>query len=243
MASAPTEYGGGDGSFAHDAGVMAPFQQHDATGMIIGVQNVGVGPYLVNFGTEAQKRRLLPKMATGEMIGAMGMTEPGGGSDLKAIRTRAVRQGDFYVINGQKIFTTLGGVADLIMLACKTDGSAESHGISLFMVETANLPGFSRGNMLDTIGTTPHSVCELFFDNVRVPVDGLLGGVEGQGFGQMMANLVPERLISVIQASAMSERALRETIDYVKNRKAFGKALIEFQNTQLSWQNARRRRR
>lgn len=233
MASAPTEYGGIGGNFAHEAIIIERLGYHDAAGLIIGVQNLGVAPYIVNFATEEQKHRWIPKMASGEMIGAMGMTEPGGGSDLKSLRTTAVRRGDHYIINGQKTFITLGGVADLIMLACRTGTADGTQGISLFMVETAGLEGFSRGKPLDTIGNAPHSVCELFFNNVRVPADSLLGGVEGQGFKQMMVNLVAERMISTLEATAMMERALRETIAYVKERRAFGKALIEFQNTQF----------
>jgi acyl-CoA dehydrogenase len=233
MASSPTEYGGGGGTFAHEAIIIDRFGYHDAAGMVIGVQNVGVAPYVVRFATEAQKRRLIPKMASGEMIGAMGITESGAGSDLKEIRTKAVRKGDSYVINGQKSFTTLGRIADLVMLACKTNASAGAHGISLFMVETGDLPGFRRGKPLDTVGTTPHAACELFFQDVRVPTDCLLGGVEGQGFAQLMTNLVSERLISTLEATAMIERALRETLAYVKGRRAFGKAILDFQNTQF----------
>jgi acyl-CoA dehydrogenase len=233
MASSPTEYGGGGGTFAHEAIIIDRFGYHDAAGMVIGVQNVGVAPYVVRFASEAQKRRLIPKMASGEMIGAMGITESGAGSDLKEIRTKAVRKGDSYVINGQKSFTTLGRIADLVMLACKTNASAGAHGISLFMVETGDLPGFRRGKPLDTVGTTPHAACELFFQDVRVPTDCLLGGVEGQGFAQLMTNLVSERLISTLEATAMIERALRETLAYVKGRRAFGKAILDFQNTQF----------
>jgi acyl-CoA dehydrogenase len=232
LASIPAEYGGGGGTIAHEAVIIDRLGYHGASHMIIGVQNLGVAPYILHFGTEAQKQQWLPRMAAGEIIGAMGMTEPGAGSDLKAIRTTARRDGDSYVINGQKIFITLGSVADIIMLACKID-TPDSGNISLFMIETEGLKGFSRGKPLDTMGHQAHGVCELFFDDVRVPADWLLGGIEGKGFKQMMVNLVPERLIGTLEATAMMEYALRETIGYVRERKAFGKAILDFQNTQF----------
>lgn len=231
MASTPTEYGGGGGTFAHEAIIIDRFGAHGASGMIIGVQNIGVAPYIVEFATEEQKRRWIPKMASGEMIGAMAMTEPGAGSDLAAIRTTARRTKNGYVINGQKIFTTLGNIADLLMVACKTDAGAGREGISLFMVETAELKGFSRGKPLDTIGVTPYGTCELFFDQVEVPDSCLLGEREGEGFRQMTHNLVPERMISTLEAVALIDRALRETIAYVKGREVFGRPILAFQNS------------
>jgi acyl-CoA dehydrogenase len=232
LASAPADYGGGGGTLAHEAVIIERLGYHGASHLIIGVQNLGAAPYLINFGTEAQKQRWLPRMASGEIIGAMGMTEPGAGSDLKAIRTTARREGDHYVINGQKMLTTLGSIADIVMLACKI-GTPDSSEISIFMIETEGLKGFGRGKPLDTIGHQAHGACELFFDDVRVPADSLIGGVEGQGFRQMMVNLIPERLIGTLEAAAMMEHALRETIAYVRQRKAFGTSVLEFQNTQF----------
>jgi acyl-CoA dehydrogenase len=231
LASAPAEYGGGGGSMAHEAVIMDRLGCHDALSFFVSVQNIGCAPYIVRFASEAQKRLWLPKMASGEWIGGMSMTEPTAGSDLKAIKMSAIRDGDHYILNGQKLFTTLGWFADILMVACKT-GSAGAHGISLFMVETAT-PGVSRGHRLDTLGNVAHGVAELFFDNVRVPAENLLGGLEGHGFAQMMANLVEERLICIIEGMAMVERALADTVSYVKDRRAFGQAIIDFQNTQF----------
>jgi acyl-CoA dehydrogenase len=232
LASIPVEYGGGGGTLAHEAVIIDRLGYHGASHLIVGVQNLGVAPYIIHFGTEAQKQRWLPRMAAGEIIGAMGLTEPGAGSDLKAIRTTARRDGEHYVINGQKMFTTLGSVADILVLACKVD-RPDSSDVSLFMIETEGLEGFSRSKPLDVIGHQAHGACALFFDDVRVPADCLLGGIEGQGLKQMMVSLVPERLIGTLEATAMMEYALRETIAYVRQRKAFGKTILEFQNTQF----------
>jgi acyl-CoA dehydrogenase len=232
MASAPAEYGGGGASFAYDAVIMERLNRLGAHGFLIAVQNAIFAPYLLGFGSEEQKHLWVPRLASGEWIGGISMTEPGAGSDLKAIRTTAVRDGDHYVINGQKIFTTLGHQADILMVACRT-GSGRSDGISLFFVETGGCAGFGRGRKLDKIGLNAHATAELFFDNVRVPAKNLIGGVEGRGFTQMTFNLAQERLVVAIEAIAMMERALAETVDYVKSRKAFGKSIMEFQNTQF----------
>jgi acyl-CoA dehydrogenase len=232
MASAPVQYGGAGASFAHDAVIIERLSRKGAQGFSIAVQNAIFGPYLLEYGSEEQKLRWIPKLASGDMIGAIAMTEPGAGSDLKALKSSAVRQGDFYVLNGQKIFTTLGHQADLLMVACRT-GESGGAGISLFFVETNDCPGFSRGRKLDKIGLNAHATAELFFQDVRVPAENLVGGTEGHGFKQMMFNLAQERLVVAIEAAAMIERALDETIAYVKDRKAFGKAVFEFQNTQF----------
>ena len=232
MASAPAEYGGGGASFAYDAVIIDRLNRLGAHGFLITLQNAIFGPYLLEFGSQEQKRLWIPRLASGEWIGAISMTEPGAGSDLKAIRTTAVRDGDSYVINGQKIFTTLGHQADILMVACRTGGEG-SAGISLFFVETENCSGFARGRKLDKIGQHAHATAELFFDNVRVPAENLIGAVEGQGFTQMMFNLAQERLVVAIEAIAMMERALDETVAYVKGRKAFGKSIMDFQNTQF----------
>jgi len=232
MASAPEAYGGGGVSFAYEAAIIESFGLRGVDQFLVCVSNAVFGPYLFSLANEDQKRAWIPKLASGEWIGAIAMSEPNAGSDLKAIQTRAVRDGDTYVINGQKIFTTLGHVADLVMVACKTEGEASSGEISLFLVETDS-PGFRRGRKLDKIGQEACSTAELFFDDVRVPADHLLGGDEGRGFVQMMVNLAQERLIVAIQSIAMIERAISETLTYVKERKAFGKSVFDFQNTQF----------
>jgi acyl-CoA dehydrogenase len=232
MASAPAEYGGGGASFAYDVVITERLSRFGAHGFSIPVQNCIFAPYLVHIGSEEQKRKWIPRFASGEWIGAIAMSEPGAGSDLKALRCTAVRDGDSYVINGQKIFTTLGMQADLLMVACRT-GEQGSGGISLFFVETNDCPGFTRGRKLDKIGLNAHATAELFFADVRIPASNLVGEVEGQGFTQMMFNLAQERLIVAIESSAMIERAVAETVAYVKDRKAFGKTVMDFQNTQF----------
>ena len=229
--SAPAEYGGAGADFAYDAVIIERLNKYGAQGFNIVVQNSIFPPYLMAFGSEALKKKWIPKLASGEWTSAIAMSEPNAGSDLKSIRTRAVREGDEYVINGQKTFTTNGYRADLIMVACRT-GDAGSGGISLFFVET-DTPGFRRGRKLDKIGLNAQSTAEIFFDNVRVPAANLLGGAEGLGFKQMMANLCQERLVVAIEAMAMTERAISETTNYVKDRRAFGKAIMDFQNTQF----------
>ncbi len=232
MASAPEEYGGGGADFSYDATIIESFGRYGAHQFVVWVSSAVFGPYLVGLATEAQKREWIPKLASGEWIGAIAMSEPNTGSDLRGIQTTAVRDGDSYVINGQKTFTTLGHIADLFMVACKTANSEGGEGLSLFFVQ-ADMPGFSRGRKLDKIGLEAQATSELFFDNVRVPADHLLGGEEGQGFDQMKENLSQERLIVAIDSIAMIERAILETTAYVKERKAFGKPLLDFQNTQF----------
>ena len=181
-----------------------------------------VAPYILHYGSEEQKQRWLPKMATGELIGAIAMTEPGTGSDLQAIRTTAKRatdaQGDHYVLNGQKTFITNGGNANLIIVACRTGGEG-SKGMSLVVVETEHAQGFRRGRLLDKIGMKAQDTAELFFDEVRVPAHNLLGAAEGQGFVQLMQQLPQERLIVALGGIAAMERALAETLAYVKRRR------------------------
>ena len=180
-----------------------------------------------------QKQRWLPKMATGEYIAAIAMTEPGAGSDLQGVRTSARRDGNHYVINGSKTFITNGQLANLIIVVTKTDPSAGAKGTSLFIVETDQVDGFRRGRNLDKVGMKSNDTSELFFDDVRVPADALLGPEEGQGFVQLMQQLPQERLLIAIYAIARIERALTVTLDYVKQRKAFGKSIIDFQNSQF----------
>jgi acyl-CoA dehydrogenase len=231
MASAPAEYGGGGANFAYEAVIIDELNRRGAHSFLLQVQNAIFGPYLVEFGSEEQKKRWIPKIASGEMITAIAMTEPDSGSDLRGMKTTAKKDGDSYVINGQKIFTTLGHQADLVMVACKT--SDDPHrGISLFFVET-DTPGFSRGRKLDKIGLNMQATAELFFEDLRIPAENLIGGEEGLGMQQLTTNLAQERLVVAIESAAMMERALEETVAYVKQRKAFRKTIFDFQNTQF----------
>lgn len=229
--SVPEEYGGGGGTFAHD---LAVFEAQGYAGDLafgISVHSGIVAHYLVAYGSEAQKKAWLPGMATGEILGAIGMTEPGAGSDLKAIKTTAIRDGDDYVINGSKTFITNGASADMIVLAVKTDPKAGAKGVSLVIVDLRDCPGFTVGRVLDKVGQHSADTSELSFTDVRIPVDNLLGESEGQGFGQLMAQLVQERLIIGAQASGAMKRAVEDTVAYTKSRQAFDHSLFEFQNT------------
>ena len=189
--------------------------------------------YIVAYGSAGQQRRWLPKMAAGELIGAIAMSEPSAGSDLQAVRTRARRDGDHYVINGQKTFITNGAIADLVCLVVKTDPAAGAKGVSLVVVDTRELRGFSVGRVLDKIGMKGSDTAELFFDDVRVPVENLLGETEGRGFAQLMEQLPFERTIIGVAAVASIERAVALTSAYAKERHAFGRPLIEMQNTRF----------
>jgi acyl-CoA dehydrogenase len=232
-AGIPEEYGGAGGSFAHETVInreiaLAGF---DSFG---GPLHSGiVAPYILKYGTEEQKRRWLPRMATGELVGAIAMTEPGTGSDLQAVRTTARRSGNGYVLNGSKTFITNGQHANLIIVVAKTDPKERAKGISLMVVETDDAAGFRRGRKLAKLGMDAADTSELFFEDVALPAENLLGTEQGQGFVQLMNELPQERLIVATAAIGMIERALRLTIDYVKQRKAFGKPIIEFQNTQF----------
>lgn len=229
--SIPQEYGGGGGTIAHELVLVAEQARALVTSLGNSVHSGILAHYILNYGSEAQKRRWLPKMASGEMIGAIAMTEPDAGSDLQNIRTRAAREGDEYVINGSKTFITNGYHANLICVVTKTNAAKRAKGVSLIMLETDALPGFRRGRLLEKIGLKGMDTAELFFEDVRVPVANLLGEQEGQGFSQLMQQLPQERMIIAVRALANMERALAETIRYVKERKVFGKALIEMQNT------------
>ena len=191
-----------------------------------------VAQYLLRYGTESQKQKYLPKMATGEMVAAIAMTEPGAGTDLQAIRTRAVKQGDDYVINGSKIFITNGYHADLVVLVCRTGEEKGGKGVSLVLVETAT-PGFRRGKLLDKVGQHTVDTAELFFEDMRVPQSQLLGTQEGKGFIQLMEELPRERLIIAAGGVATMQRAIAETVDYVKQRSIFGQSLMSMQNTRF----------
>jgi len=231
--SIPQEYGGHGGDYRHEAILQEEIGRRGIEGWDIALHNGIVAPYLIDYGTEEQKKRILPKMVSGEYISAICMTEPGAGSDVQSIRTSAIRDGDAYVVNGSKIFITNGQTANLLLVAAKTDPNKRARGISMVLVETDNVEGFRRGQNLDKAGRDLADTSELFFDNVRIPAANLLGGDEGRGFGQMMECLPQERLNIAVQECAAIEFALRITIDYVKERKAFGKRILDFQNTQF----------
>ena len=231
--SIPEEYGGGGGSFAHEAVVAAEQSRiaEDAWGNA--VHSTIVAHYLNAFGTEDQKRRWLPGMASGDLVGAIAMTEPGAGSDLQRVRTRAVRDGDDYVINGSKTFISNGTHCDLLIVVARTSDDPGGKGLSLIVAETKDLTGFERGRVLRKIGMHGQDTRELSFTDMRVPVANLLGPEEGQGFIQLMQQLPQERLIIAVSAAASAEAAVRFTVDYAKEREAFGSDLMAFQNTRF----------
>jgi acyl-CoA dehydrogenase len=228
----PEEYGGGGGSFAHEAVVLEELAQagvHFGSG----IQSM-VARYLVAYGNEEQKRKWLPRMASGELVAAIAMTEPGAGSDLQAIKATARRDGEHYVINGAKTFITNGANAGLVCLAVKTDPKVVGmRGLSLVMVETKNLRGYRIGRPLEKVGMHGQDTCELAFDEVRVPLANLLGTTEGKGFSQMMEQLPYERLQISVGALASAELAVAITTRHVRERMAFGKPLLELQNTRF----------
>jgi acyl-CoA dehydrogenase len=232
-ASMPEQYGGASGSFAHEAVINREISLCGFDSFGAPLHSGIVAPYILHYGTEEQKRRWLPKLATGELVGAIAMTEPGTGSDLQGVRTTATKRGNGYVLNGAKTFITNGQHANLIIVVAKTDPAAKAKGISLMVVETDNAPGFRRGRKLKKLGLDAADTSELFFDDVPLPADSLLGSEEGQGFAQLMTELPQERLLVAGHAMAMIERALALTIDYVKQREAFGRKIIDFQNTQF----------
>jgi len=228
----PQEYGGGGGTFAHEAVVLEELAR---AGIHFGSSVHGVvAHYILAYGSEEQKRSWLSSMARGELVGAIAMSEPSAGSDLLGIKTTARRNGDHYVINGSKTFITNGSRAGITCLAVKTDTKATGpKGISLIIVETKNLSGYRAGHALEKVGMHSQDTCELFFDNVRVPVSNLLGPVEGKGLFQIMEQLPYERLTIGLGAVTRAEQAIDITTKYVKERKAFGQSLIDFQNTRF----------
>jgi len=231
--SIPTEYGGGGGTFAHEA-VLAEEQIRAMVGSLgTAVHSTIVAHYINGYGTEEQKHRWLPRLATGELVGAVAMTEPGTGSDLQSVKTKAIKTGDEYVIDGAKTFISNGLLANLVIVVAKTDPENAAKGISLVVVETDGLEGFSRGRVLKKIGQHGQDTAELFFDSVRVPADCLLGTEEGQGFIQLMQQLPQERLVLAVAAVAAIEETLSQTLRYTKDRHAFGKPVFAFQNTKF----------
>lgn len=235
-ASIPTEYGGGGGDFRHEMVIEEEMARAGVTGIGNSVHSGIVAHYVNNYGSDEQKQRWLPKMASGELIGAIAMTEPGTGSDLQAVATSAVKVDGGYRVNGQKTFLTNGQLANLICVVVKTDPAAGGKGVSLLMLETdaeESQTGFQRGRNLEKIGLKAQDTSEIFFDDVFIPARNLLGDSEGLGFVQLMEQLPQERLIIAVSACVAMDRALQYTRDYVKERKAFGKRIADFQNTQF----------
>ncbi|MES2360687.1 MAG: acyl-CoA dehydrogenase family protein [Pseudomonadota bacterium] len=227
----PEQYGGAGADYLFDVVVFEEMARSGFTGPGFMIHCDLVATYISAFGSEAQRKQWLPKMVSGEAIGSLGMTEPHAGSDLKAIRTRAVRDGDDYVISGQKVFISNGQLCDVIVLATKTDIAGGAKGVTLFLVDTS-LPGFRRGKNLSKLGMKAQDTSELFFDDVRVPASAMLGE-EGKGFELMMTKLAQERLAQAIRSATVAETVIEWTVDYTSQRKAFGKTIADFQNTQF----------
>ncbi len=233
-ADIPEEFGGGGGDFRHEAVMYEELSRRSLTGFNSSVHTI-VAHYLLNHGTAAQRAKYLPRLCSGELVSAIAMTEPGAGSDLQGMRTRATLSADktHYAVNGSKTFITNGYLAGLVLLCVKTDPTQGARGTSILIVETANLPGYKVGRVLDKIGMKAQDTSELFFDDVRIAADNLLGGAEGQGFFQLMGDLPYERLIIGLSAVAAMEGALEATLAYVRERKAFGQPVGDFQNTKF----------
>jgi len=227
----PAEYGGGGGDFRHEALLYEETARRGISSFGQGVHSIAAH-YVLNYGTEDQKQRWLPRMASGELIGAIAMTEPGAGSDLKGIRTRAVRDGDHYVVNGSKIFITNGGTAEILMLVVRTDPNDRGRGLSILMVETTGLEGYRVGRVLDKMGLQGQDTAELYFEDVRVPVNCLLQD-EGKGMHMLMGDLPYERALIALGGVAAMEGALEETVKYVNERKIFGQPVASYQNTRF----------
>ena len=227
----PVAYGGAGGDYRHETVIMEEQLRAGASGLGSQVHSQIVAPYFLHYGTEEQKHRWLPGMAAGTLVGAIAMTEPNTGSDLQAVQTTAIREGDVYVVNGSKTYISNGQHCDLVIVVAKTDPSLGAKGISLIVVE-ANTPGFKRGRNLKKLGQAAADTSELFFEDCRVPVNNLVGD-EGRGFVQLMQQLPQERL-NIAQAAVVEiERALAMTLDFVRERKAFGKRILDFQNTRF----------
>jgi acyl-CoA dehydrogenase len=230
--SVPEQYGGAGGDFRHEAVIIEEMGRRGLEGFNLTLQNAVIAQYLVRCGSDAQRQRWLPKLACGEVLAAMAMTEPAAGSDLQGVRTLAERQGSAFRVNGHKLYVSNAVHADLILVVCKTDPAAGHRGVSVLLVESS-APGVRRGRKPALVGREAQDAIEVTFEDVAVPAENLLGEQEGRGFHQLMEQLPQERLILALQGAAMIERALGVTLPYVKQREAFGRKLLDFQNTQF----------
>lgn len=231
-AAVPPRFGGAGCSAAHDMVVLLEQARTGDLGWGLGIQNIVI-TYLLEYGSERQKGQWLPRLVSGEAIAALAMTEAGAGSDLRGIRTSATRRGELYVINGSKMFITNGQSADLLCVLAKTNPDGGSRGFTLILIDAADAPGFRRGRHLEKIGMKSQDTSELFFDDVEIPLENVLGGEEGHGLHQLMQQLPWERLLIGVRALGLAEFALKQTLLYVRERRAFGKRLIDLQNTQF----------
>ena len=228
----PESFGGAGGDFRHEAVIHEELARRALLSLNTGVHSIAAH-YFLNHGTPQQQEEFLPRMVTGELVGALAMTEPGAGSDVQAVRTRALRDIDGWVLNGSKTFISNGLLSGVILVLAKTDPNAGAKGISIFIVETAKAPGFRVGKLIDKIGLRGQDTTELFFDDMRLPADALLGGIEGRGFAQAMGDLPYERAIIGVSSVAGMEGALAATLAYVRERQVFGQRLADLQNTKF----------